>query len=279
MDISVEVNAFKGILTSSSTVVILLPESANRDAVAAGLALYLSLLNLGKNVTVAYPKAAIVGWSHLVGLNKLTQKLGNKNFVISLDYTEGSIEKVSYNIEGSKFNLVVEPRVGAPLFDEKKVSYSYSGFTADLVITITAASLEALGKFYSENRPLFAEKPVIAIDYRLGANYGKVNLVRAVTSASEMVAHIIKTAQLPLNGDIASNLYDGILVGGRNFTHPAVSADTFEAVAWLLRQGARKNALRQEETPVRELVKQESPDMATPPDWLKPKIYKGSTLL
>src|SRR3989344_4840151 len=100
------------------SVVILLPETATRDALAAGLSLYLSLTQLQKEVGIYYPKQAIVGWSHLVGINKLKQTLGSKNFVISLDYIEGSIEKVSYNIAGNQFNLVIEPRWEVNKFDE-----------------------------------------------------------------------------------------------------------------------------------------------------------------
>lgn len=226
-------------------------------------------------MTIACPRPPIVGWSHLVGVNKLIQMLGNKNFVISLDYQEGSIEKVSYNIEGNKFNLVIEPRTGAPVFNEKKVSYSYSGFSADLIFAVAAPTLESLGKYYNDNKQLFQEKTVVAIDQRPSTQYGKVNIARAASSISEMMVHLLKTGELPINVDIASNLYDGVVAGCRSFTSPSVTADTFEAVAYLLRLGARKSPSRQEEVPDKELgvTRPEAPQ--APPDWLKPKIYTG----
>ncbi len=282
MDLTLESNALKELLPTITSVVILLPDNATRDGLAAGLALYLSLVQLQKKVTIAYSKPPIVGWSHLVGVNKLVQKLGNKNFVISLDYKEGSIEKVSYNIEGDKFNLVIEPRVGAGQFSEKNVSYSYGGLVADLIITLESPTQEALGAYFKDNAVLFSEKPILVFDNKPGnSQYGKINVVRPTASVSELVTQFLKTSQMPIDGDIASNLYDGIVVGTRGFVSPQVTADTFETAAYLLRLGARKSGLiRQEELPQRDFAGSthtEAPQ--APPDWLKPKIYKGSQLL
>lgn len=285
MNITVEVTAIKDLLPQAQTVVILLPESANRDSLAGALGLYLSLKEMGKQVTIASPRPPTVGLSHLVGINKLVTELGNKNFVISLDYVEGSIEKVSYNIEGNKFNLVIEPRVGAPLINEKNVSYTYRGIAADVIITVGALSLESLGKYYSDNPELFSQKPVIAIHNNPKTqSFGKVQLVRPSASVSELIAQLIRQGEMPLNGDIASNLYDGITAGSRNFTDPEVDADLFDVAAFLLRSGARKMTMqpptRQEELPRQEATLTPASDQpGAPPDWLKPKIYKGSSLL
>lgn len=284
MDLTVEVTALRDLLAGAQTIVIFLPEHATRDAVASGLGLYLSLTQMGKSVTIVYPKSPIVGWSHLVGLNKLTTKLGNKNFVISLDYKEGSIEKVSYNIEGDKFNLVIEPRTGAPLLSQENVTFGASGMSADLLITVEVAKLENLGKYYTENKATFEQKPVVVIDNKTGnTQYGKVNVVRPSASIAELVTRLINDLQLPFDGDIASNLYDGLVMGSRTFSSQATNADTFEMAAYLLRAGARKafGVRQQEERPKVETGatagQPEAPQ--TPPDWLKPKIYKGSQLL
>lgn len=305
MDLTIETNALRDLLPTVNAVFILLPETAGRDAIAAGLALYLSLTQLQKNVIVIYPKSPLVALSHLVGLNKLVQKVGSKNFVISLDYIDGSIEKVSYHIEGNKFNLVIEPR-GEHVFDEKKVSYSQSGITADLLITLEAATPQTLGAVFSQNQSLFTTRPVVVIDHRTtNTQYGKINIVRPTVSISEIVAHLIKSLELPIDSDIASNLYDGVVSGSRNFSLSAAGADTFEAAAWLLRSGARKyqpppafttplpassfpppgTTPTPEELPHEEHAVSNQPEThpqsggTPPPDWLKPKIYKGSQLL
>ena len=284
MDLSVEVGALQPIIESAQNIVILLPETATRDAVASALALYLSLTQSQKTVTIGYPKQPIVGWSHLVGLNKLTTKLGNKNFVVSLDYQEGAIDKVSYNIEGNKFNLVIEPRPGAPMFDEKRVSYSYSGMSADVVICVETLTREALGAFYSENKSLFDEKPVAVIDnHTQNSSFGKVNVVRPTATIAEIVARLLKDLFLPIDMDIASNLYDGLTIGSRNFSHPAVNAETFETAAELLKKGAKRRQApppmgSPEERPFTEGVFGAPEIPQPPPDWFKPKIFKGGQL-
>ncbi len=284
MDDQQNIQALTSLLTTVTAVTILLPETATRDALASALGLYLSLQQLQKEVTIYYPKQAIVGWSHLVGVNKLKQKLGSKNFVISLDYIEGSIEKVSYNIAGNKFNLVIEPRGETATFDEKNVSYNYSGFMTDMIFAVGAMSKDALGKYFSENPAIFNEKSVVVIDNKAeNTRFGKINFVTQSAAVAEIVAGVIKSAQFPIDADIASNLYDGLIFGSRNFVSPQVSAETFEMAAYLLHQGARKNSppKQQEEAPVREYLMKNTPDssLPPPPDWLKPKIYKSSSLL
>lgn len=281
MDFSQNATSFKDQIASISQIVVFLPDNASRDMVAAALSLYLSLIQQGKQVIVVYPRQPIVGWSHLVGVNKLTQVMSNKNFIISLDYAEGSIEKVSYNIEGNKFNLVIEPKTGSDPFDESKVSYSHAGVSADMLVTMGVQSLEQLGKYLTENKNLFSEKPIVAFDHKGAVNFGTVQLSKSASSISEVLAQVLQQIQIPINTDIASNLYDGLVSGSRNFTVPQVTGQTFELAAWLMRQGARKsNVVRQEEMPDKESSAPKSAEAGqTPPDWLKPKIYKSSNLL
>jgi nanoRNase/pAp phosphatase (c-di-AMP/oligoRNAs hydrolase) len=282
MDLTAEAASLKQLLMPSpKDVTIILPDQASRDAIAAGLALYLSLTQAGNKVSIAYPRPIIVGWSHLIGINKITPNLGSKNFVISLDYVEGSIEKVSYNIESNKFNLVIEPRPGAVKFSDKNVSYSYSGIAAELVVTVSAITKEALGKYYIDNKTIFDTVPLVVIDNKAtNTQYGKLNIVRPTASISELVTQVLQQTLLPLDNDIASNLYDGILSGSRNFNSDAVTADTFDSAAFCLRNGAKKPQKQQEETPRQEFgYTKPNENLQAPPDWLKPKIFKGGSLL
>jgi hypothetical protein len=283
MDMTLESNSFKEMITNVSKVVIFLSDDCTKDMMAGALSLYLSLKKLQKEVNVIYTKDPTVDWANLVGINKVTKNLGNKNFVISLDYIEGSIERVSYNIEGNKFNLVIEPKENAPSFDEKKVHYNYSGFTADLIITVGVVSLSSLGKYYLDSQKLFSEKPIIAISNIVDfEKFGKINFAYKQATVSEIITNIIKQTEMPVDVDIATNLYDGIFVGSQGFGSHQVGADTFEAAAWCLRLGARKNNVPKfgEEKPNQEFATSPFPDRPqAPSDWLKPKIYKGGSLL
>lgn len=290
MDLTSEVAQLKELLAklAGKDILILLNETANRDMMAAALGLCLSLREESDNadlkyqVKVAYPKPPTVAWNQLVGIQKVIQTITKKNFIITLDYVEGAIEKVSYNIEGNKFNLVIEPKAQSQdLFTEKNVHYNYGGVDAGLIITVGVPTLESLGAFYSENQKLFTEKPIISISHMVGATpFGKINFMRPLSSCSEIVVHTLKAAGLPITADAASNLYDGLISGSRNFAAASVNADTFEVAATLLRSGARKPAVpftrSPEELPRAEFATGNMPEPTLPPDWLKPKVFKSS---
>lgn len=266
-------------LTSAQTTYIFLPVEPQLDQVAAGLGLYLSLSKAGKAATIASPEPMVVGFSPLVGVDKIGQKLPGRNLVVSFDYVEDSIEKVSYNIENGKFNLVVQSKEGVPPLSTANVQYSYTGGLQGLVITIEIADLTSLGHLYQDNKELFAVGNVYDFDKQ------------GVTCLCEKVAGLISYTKLPIDQDIATNLVLGIEEATKNFTHPSADADTFEAMAFCLRAGGKRATTGQMEQ-----LGQKSPRLkagkkqpmappsledlsAKPPssDWLQPKIYKGNT--
>lgn len=302
------------LIQDSKEILILTPAKSTIDRMAATLALYLALPQLGKRVTVAAPDTVTVDISNLVGIDKVTNSLGNKNFVISLDYVEGSIEKVSYNIEGEKFNLVIEPRSNFA-FSEDKVQYSYSGTNADLVIVVGASRLEDLGEFTPAIKRLQNAKIVNVDTHSQNARYGVVNLVfPGMASLSEVVVFLLSSLALTLDVDNATNLLSGITQATENFTTIQTTPDSFEAAAILLRAGAQKTNLpgtspfspltgyqgvaptaarkpfavlpttsqprsfpQRTFSPLPSQPSSSEPasDEAPPPDWLKPKIFRS----
>lgn len=279
-------------LAPAQTVFILLPQNPNLDKIAASLALFLSLKKAGKQVTVACPTEMTVEFSALVGVDRVQTKLAGRDLTISFDYIEDSIEKVSYNIENNKFNLVIQPKVGFPPLSTDKVSYSYSGGEADLVFTVGARDLKDLGSLYQESKSILEKQPIVAIDNSSNRQFGKINLVEPnAPSCSEIIAHLISRLGLPVDEDIASNLLLGIERATKNFSSPRVGAATFEAAAFCLRAGARRTTLRRKlerrpkkkvplkpmPTEVSAAKKPEESKEKPSPDWLEPKIYKGNT--
>jgi len=234
----------KETLNSSKSVFVLLPQNPSFDATAAALALYLSLKEAKKNVTIGSSSQMRVEFGQLIGINKITNKLGNRNLIISFDYQEDSIEKVSYNVEGQKFNLVIQPRSGFPPLDEKSVSFSYEGIEADLMFIIGAVKLESLGQIYERERQAFSNTTVVNIDRNpSNTKYGQINLVDPKTaSICEILFKLLVSHSLPVNIDIASNLLRGIEIQTQNFQTPFATASTFEIVSELMKHGAKRSA-------------------------------------
>lgn len=298
MDYQTEILQVKELLAKAKDVLIVTHEMPAVDGMGSALALYLGLMSLGKRVIVACPDPVTVGLSSFVGVNKVISDLAvKKNFVISLDYVDGSIEKVSYNIEGDKFNLVVEPRAGFDTFSAEKVHYSYAGGTADLIFTIDTPNLSGFKKFYEGNKELFSGKPIINVDrHPTNAQYGAVNMVDMTASTvAEVVARLLSMLGVKLTVDIATNLLNAVYGGTNNFTAPNVSAGAFDVASVALKAGGKRFGITDEtvvtqttETVIPQPVALEpahdhphpvAPVGQAPSDWLKPKIFKSSNLL
>lgn len=311
MDYQAEVTKVRDLLAKARDILIVTHERPTDDSVGSSLALYLGLTSLGKKVSIACPDAMTVGLGSYIGVNKIVNDLAaKKNFIISLDYIDGSIEKVSYNIEGDKFNLVIEPRQGFESFSPEKVNYSYASVNADLIVAVNTIHLGGLKKLYEGNKDLFAGKPLVNVDRHLNnAMYGMVNLVdTAASTTAEIVARILSMLGVKLTVDIATNLLNAVYGGTGNFTAANVSAGAFDVASVSLKAGGKRFGVipPQEEKPFEETVAPQPMEAMThdhphphptmgegmqpivhppapagqaPADWLKPKIFKSSNLL
>ena len=235
----------KEFVGSAQNILIVTHEHPTPDSIGSSLALMLGLTSLGKKVTIACPDAITVALSSFIGVNKIQTDIDKKNFIISLDYVDGSIEKVSYNIEGDKFNLVIEPRPGFESLTQDKVNYSYGGAAADLVITVDTIHLGGLKKLYESDKELYTTKSVINIDrHPNNSNYGTVNLVdSSVSSTSELVSRVMSFLGVRLTEDIATNILNAVIGATNNFQNPTVSAGAFELVAACMKAGGKRFAV------------------------------------
>jgi len=291
------------IIGKNNSGVIILPTNASVDTIAAGTSLYLSFVKMGKTISLISSNPVT---SDLAGADKIQNNLAvnGDNLVISFPYSDGAVDKVDYNIQGSNFNLIITPRPGQPKLNPNQVKYTYAGGNFDFIIVIDAPSLNSLGEIYSNNANQFQGKDIINIDRHLTNGYfGSVNLVnKTISSISELIFKLIQNLRLEIDKDIATNLYAGIAASTNNFTSYSVNAGTFEAVANLLRAGAVKKSFRkpvsanpfmptgsfqptksrevQSVKTIESLEKESQPESSgTPQDWLKPKIFKGGGLI
>lgn len=280
-------------LGTAQSVLLTIPEDPSQDVVAASLALYLSIKQSGKAVSIVSSTSPVVRDSHLVGLDKITTDVGGANLVITLDVPENAIDKVTSNTEGGHLNLIINPAKGVSPITSENVKFSYSGAAADLVIIIGAADLKDVGALAEKENELFNKDNLVNISNQVGT-YGAINITDPSSSNSELITALLKELALPLDVDIANNLMQGIESATSGLSSPNMTADTFEALAILYRTGARR-------TPVSPVVQTakivadmpivdngvsptriiKSLDEETPaspqPDWLQPKIFKGGS--
>ncbi len=238
-----DISRFQQVLETAKSAVVLLPENPSMDAVASGLSLALSLKKQGLSTVVSSPVPMTVEFNRLVGVNNVREDLGDKNLVISFaDYPADGIERVAYNIENGEFVLTIVPKPGQTAPKSDQIITNYSGISSDLVIVIGANYPEGLGRF-AENKELLEQQNLAIVgNTPLSGWPSAIELIEASSSSiSDVVADIIEQSKLPIDEDIATNLFMGLQAGTQNFTGRNVGAQTFSRAANLLSQGARRD--------------------------------------
>lgn len=293
----------QSLIAGGQTILIVLPNQADIDALSAGLGLYLSLIKMGKDALILANKKTTVAEARLVGIDKIKTSLSGRNLVISLDYQEDAIDKVSYNVDNNKFNLIIQPKPAALPLDANKVSFSYSGADAQLIFLVGVADLSSLGKAFENNQSLLAQRDIIYINNQSPANLPanvKVSLIDSqANSLSELIVKMLKLTRSNLDVDIANNLLVGIRQATNNLQNSQTGPLALEAAAVCLRSGAKlENQVKATKTIVERQVfspplspsvpaatvtpatnnsqNNQDGEKVPPPDWLKPKIYHSS---
>lgn len=292
-------NKVQSISAASQTIlgknnfVILLNSSPSLDAVCAGVSLFMALSRAGKNVSIAC--SSKINYPGVFEIDKINSKIvsSGNTLVVSFPYSEGAVDKVSYQIEDGHFNLIIQPQVGAAKLNTSDVKYNYSGEDFEVLITINAPTLSGLGNVYFENKDKIDGKEIINIDRNTNnEQYGAINIVDR-SSTSEIVFALLKNLKFQTDHKIASNLYNGLLFSTNNLTSNNVTPDTYEACAFLTRNGAVKFARpNNNQSPIvhntvekggnqkiHEVENKEIKNDDSPKDWLKPNIFKGGNLI
>lgn len=280
---------FQDIVAKSREILVVLPDVPTFDQVAAALALHRSFASFGKKSFVFCPSPMLVEYNRLVGVDKVDNKLGEKNLAITLrDYPAANIERVSYDIENGEMKLTIIPKENVQAPVSEQVGVTLSGMSADTAILIGIDGAEQLGEVNSElakiPQKVSISKANPSAPFRAqNFNRGRsdIEIVDGGSSSlSETVGQLIFSSNLPLDSDGANNLFMGLASATSNFTSRGTRAETFELASKLVRvknagevkQGATTQAPQQMQE------KQDESRDEAPQDWFKPKVYKGTTM-
>lgn len=247
-----QLTELKTLLPTAKNILIAVPANASIDQLAAGLALFLTLEKLNKQVTIASDDTIKVGQSHLFGIDHVQKNIPSTeggNLTITLegvaasDNTIPALEKLDWYAENSNLNLVFHVLPGQT-FQPGKIVPHYQGSGFNLIFTVGAANLLALGSIYNSNPQAFSGTHVVNIDNQASnTSFAATNVLdTSASSVSEVMSHITSDLGFALSADAASNLLAGIFDATANLTNEKANADTFMAVANCLRVGGRKPA-------------------------------------
>jgi hypothetical protein len=302
-------NSFLSVIDSATSILVLLPVKPDFDSVSAGVALYLSIHDR-KEVNISCPSPIVVDFNRIIGINKISSDLGNKNLTIKFkDYDAGNIEKVSYDIIDGEFNLTVVPKTGFTAPQKEQMNLSFNGVSADLIILAGGVNDS---DFPILEIPELSSAKIAHIGTRVFSSVRDVmSFALSGATTSEIAANLIKNNNMNIDPDIATDLIMGIEEGSGNLSSSEVTPDTFETFAWLLRNGGQRQpktklnpmsfppgsiptqAFNQPRVirstpqpvtnpnpePVLEQVEGKEDTLENPPDdWLQPKVFKGTSV-
>lgn len=279
-------NSFSSLIENANSVLILLPTKPTFDQVAGALGLYLSLKDT-KTVSISCPSPMVVDFNRLVGVDKISTELGDKNLTLRFpNYDAENIERVSYDIENGEFKLTVIPKPGFVSPKKDQIDINYSGVASDTVILIGGKNESHFPAISSKN---LLGANLVHIGTRVlevSADKSILSFARPASSTAELIGILIAEMGLSYDHDIATNLLMGLEQGSLNFTGSDVTADTFQLVANLLRAGGvripRGGELKGNfpvgSIPGQKLPEEPEKKEQPPQDWLEPKIYKGTSI-
>ena len=222
------VSEIKNLLKDAKTALIAVPQM-NVDSIGAALALAIALKNKNIDSKVYCPTKTDNNYSKLSGLELLTDTFASNDLVVSLSYPLDQIEKVSYNDDGGKLNLVVQTKPNSPKIENDIINIQNQSAAADVSFMLgdesslgDAASMVNNGNW------------ILITPANVNKTWAKATLFDPDAPFSEMFTFLLPMLDLQLDMDSGKNLLIGLRVATQSFA-VNVSPETFEAGAICLR--------------------------------------------
>lgn len=237
------VQRLKDLILKNQEIAVVVKKDPTLDDMAAGLGLFLTIKQMGKNVTIACPTDPLVGISNLVGIDKVQKIIGggdggSGDLTVSFPYREGEIEKVSYTLDNGLLNIVVKAGEKGLSFQQSDVNFIRGGKMPTLVFYVGVPHV-------SDVASLMVSDPgieVVNIDNHAdNEKYGTVTIVDPKwSSVSEQIADFVTLLepQVEVDVDTAQNLLQGISFATQDFQSPTTSYLAFEVAGILMKKGA-----------------------------------------
>ena len=303
-------------LTKAENILIAVSDTTGVDGLASGLALYLAFQKLGKNTSIMAKSPSVGDAMMLYGVDAIGKLTGKTNLVVVVDNALDNVDKVTYFLEGDRLKILIHPLPGSKGISQDQLKFEQTVAKPGLIISIGFSSIEELIKVITQEQNIDSDVWIISISKEeLSPKFAQANVFNPQSATlSEISTQFIQELALPVDEDIAYNLFAGISAGTNNFSPAKASTTSFQMAAWLIKFGAGKASLADES--IRHSFSQlgspqtaepdldqsftQIPRITVPPafdttpfatkpiegvepekisekDWLKPpKIYKGS---
>jgi len=267
-----QLSQFNSMFPSVQKIVVLIG-GEGEDAVTAGTSLALSLEKAGKEVTIYAPQKPDEKLAFLAGKEKIQDNFGQKDMTITFDYPIEGIDNVISVPGEDKLSLKVEIKPDFPPIAENQVIISTPKNSFDLGVVVGEESY-----FPDFQKVVPGGNWVWLGRQNEQKEWAKVNLSDFNgASYCEVVARIIQSLGLPLDREIAGNLFEGIKKATASFENLA-GYQTLEIAALcykIYQGGGSQPEIKKdnENNGEKKIFKKETKANGLP----TPRIFKGAT--
>ncbi len=233
-------------INKSNNILITFGREWNADALGSGLALYLYIKKLGKNVhLISEESSEHEKYSFLPKLNEIENSLNKlRSFIISLDLSSAKVGEIKYETKENRLDFIISPKEG--FFTADDVKSQSSNFKYDLIIILDTPDLDSLGKIYEEDMDFFYQVPIINIDHNSqNEQFGQINYVELpAISTSEILFNLFEAQNLEfIDEDIATCLLAGIIYKTHNFKTNNITPRSLSIASQLIELGADREKI------------------------------------
>jgi hypothetical protein len=270
MQVNVVSYQIKELFEKSQNVLVVLGNNVDNDLACLAASLVEVFSSYKKQATLISTTELPLAARPLVKPEAIRSKLDPESLIISFDWTKNQLEKVSYSVEGNRFDLIISSN--GKRLNPSDISYSYRGQKFNLIVTVGVKNLEEL-RSHGIEVELFNSVPSLNFDKnRENTQFAKINLISPSTDGVAYLAtNVFKAAKIVLPTKAAEILLVGVREATKNFTNVA-DPSTFEAAAYLKRcmiPGMVNFTIEKEQ-------KAKEEEQETPENWLSPKIFRSS---
>ncbi|MBI2326817.1 hypothetical protein HYU92_00710 [Candidatus Curtissbacteria bacterium] len=252
-------------ITKAENILIAVFQDTGIDGLAAGLALYLSCQKLSKNVSIIGKSPTVKDGTLLYGVDKIGQSQGTANLAVVVQDAVESVDKVTYFLEENKLKIVIHPFPGSKGLSQDKISFEQVPAKPDLIFAIGFKSSEDLIKVITREQNLDSSTYIVNVSVeQVNQKFAQINFSNPESaSVCEVTAQFIQDLALPVDEDIAYNLFTGISQSTESFSPAKCTQNSFQIAAWLIKFGAGRASLASESKSAS--IPKQSSQQFTPP--------------
>lgn len=220
---------------------------------AFGIALFLESLDKKVDILISTDISEKITTFQNNSLKKpsslISEIFDPRSFIIKINTKQKPPNQLKYESDDDCLKIIIDSE--KENFTKDDISFEYTPYDYDLILTIGISGLKSLELPYTENVDLFKNTPIINIHTKPILNSEKysentfINIVgQNCASKSELILPLMeKINKTLINKDIANWLLLALVEATNNFQKNNLSANTISALPTLLQYGAQKDKI------------------------------------